>query len=238
MEKSLEFSENGSKLINAENIVKQYPSRVIRRDLLIAKGLGEGMPNEKYYILLNRYKSFFEQFLKEQLPLEEIDQNMKESKLDFRPVKKKDQDFYQRTSGMGLTYIYLRNNLYVEKLMEDELSFLEEHEEYVAEVEKFLSETCERVMNPYDKAQMMFYGPKNGNFLHSSDEIVLGIRYAEFDTELEDEAFTENFLKKQLIISRLSHVVDVYGQQKLGKKVSLIQYNEVSIMQRYEGPDY
>ena len=211
-----------STLIGAENVGRRNPVRVIRHDYPVANG--------QYDTLLNRYKSFFERFLKEQLSLELIDRNLKESELDFRPVKGEDQDYYQRTSGMGLTYIYLRNNLYVEKLTEDELRFLKEHEEYGTEVEKFISETCERVVNPYDKAQMVFFGPENKAFLHSSDEIVLGIRYAEFDTDLENEDFTDNFLKKQTIISRLCLVVNVYGLQKLEKKVSMIQYNEVSIL--------
>ena len=209
---------------------KTTTNKVIRQGFPMAKGLGEAAPDERYYKLQDRYKRFFEQFLIEQLFLDAVDQSLKKHELDFRPVKEKDQDYYQRTSGMGLTYIYLRNNLYIEKLTEAELHFLEEHSEYGTDVEQFVSETCERVVNPYDDVRMVFYGPESGHFLFSSDEIVLGIRYAEFDSELKDETFTKNFLQKQQIISRVSHLVTVLGLKKLEKKVSLIQYNEASIM--------
>ena len=63
--------------ISIENIEKEYPSNLINYDLLKEKGLGEDKPNEKYFELLNKYKNFFESYLKEKLPLEHIDNNMR-----------------------------------------------------------------------------------------------------------------------------------------------------------------
>ena len=112
--------------INAKNIRKQRPKDLIRYELLSQKGLGGGkQPNQRYFTLINKYKGFFELYLKETLPLELIDQNARESELGFKPIKEEDMDFYQRTSGMGLTYLYLRNNLYIEKLSASNLQLLE-----------------------------------------------------------------------------------------------------------------
>lgn len=223
--------------ISIENIEKEYPSNLINYDLLKEKGLGEKDPNEKYFELLNKYKSFFEDYLKEKLPLLQIDNNMKESELAFKPIEETNMDFYQITSSMGLKYVYLRNNLYIEKLNSADIEFLDSKEEYNDETREFISRTFKDVINPYDDSKVIFYGPENGQFLCNSNDVVLGIRYDEFNTELEDKAFQENFIEKQRIISQLITVLSVYGLQQLGVNVKLIQYNEVSIMKKY-GDEY
>lgn len=223
--------------ISIENIEKQYPSNLINYDLLKEKGLGEDKPNEKYFELLNKYKNFFESYLKEKLPLEHIDNNMSESELNFKPIEEKDMDFYQITSNMGFKYIYLRNNLYVEKLSKEDMDFLSTAKEYNDEVRDFISRTFKDLINPYNDSTTIFYGPENGQFMSNSNDLVLGIRYDEFNTELEDKAFQENFIEKQRIISQLITVLSVYGLKELGINVNLIQYNEVSIMRKY-GDEY
>ena len=75
---------------------------------------------------------------------------------------------------------------------------------------------------------MLFYGPENGNFLVDSASIVIGIRHNEFDVELENEEFKENFLEKQNIIAQVSLVVSICGIQALDIPVLMIQYNEFS----------
>ena len=220
--------------INAKNIKKQHPKGLIRYELLSQKGLGVGkQPNQRYFTLMNKYKGFFELYLKETLPLELIDQNTRESELGFKPIKEEDMDFYQRTSGMGLKYLYLRNNLYVEKLSASELQLLEGFTGYGDETKAFIAKTFLKVINPFDESRIVFYGPENQNFLCYSDEVVLGIRYDEFNTELEDEQFAQNFLEKQTIISQISTVMSIVGLETLGTNLRFIQYNELSIIEKY-----
>ena len=61
-----------------------------------------------------------------------------------------------------------------------------------------------------------------------SASIIIGIRHNEFDVGLENEAFKENFLKKQEIISQLSLVISVIGMKQFDIPVLMIQYNEFS----------
>lgn len=215
--------------INEDNYRKQLPF-VQNIELLKQKGLGKEKPNQRYFELTNKYKRLLENYLLKHLPLEQIDTNMRKDDLGFIPIETPDMDFYQATSGMGLNYIYLRNNLYIEKLSEEALTVLESMKNGEEEAEHFIKQTMKEVVYPYNEDNhMLFYGPENGNFLVDSASIVIGIRHNEFDVELEDEEFKENFLEKQNIIAQVSLVVSICGIQALDIPVVMIQYNEFSV---------
>ena len=220
--------------ITKENIGKQYPI-IDNSELMLKKGFDN---DNKYFELLNLYKSFFETYLKEKLPLQLIDDNMKESELKFEPIKEEDMDFYQITSTMGLSYIYLRNNLYIEKLSEEDIKFLESHKEYNDEVKEFIARTYVSVINPYndDENLIIFYGPESSKHLCNSKDVVLGIRYNEFyENGLSDDEFQNNFLEQLGIIAQVSTVLEVASPNELGSSLRCIQYNELSIMEKYKG---
>lgn len=219
--------------ITKENIEKEYPNNLRNNNLIKKRGL-----ENKYFDLLNKYNKFLTSFLKEKLPLEQIDENMGKSELDFVRIEENDMDFYQITSTIELNYIYLRNNIYIEKLNDDDIKYLEKKKEYDEEVSTFINRTFKNVINPYNDSKMTFYGPENRNFMCDSDELVLGIRYDEFNTKLEDEEFKENFLKKQEIISQLTLVLGIVALQELNCNINVIQYNEISIMNKYKENDY
>ena len=221
------------KKITSKNLNSEFLN-LINFDLVREKGLGTETLNEKYFEILNKYKSFFETYLKENLPLDYIDQNMKESELDFRPIKDSKKDFYQMTSTMNLTYIYLRNNLYIEKLSKEELQLLDSETEYNDKVKDFIKNTYKKVINPYDDSKIVFYGPENGQFIGNSNDIVLGIRYDEFESELDGNEFRDNFLAKQKIISQLNTLLNIVALKDLGSNLICRQYNEVSIMEKYK----
>ena len=134
--------------INEDNFRNQLPF-VLNIELLKQKGLGEEKPNQRYFALTNKYKRLLENYLLKYLPLEQIDTNMRKDDLGFVPIKTPDLDFYQATSGMGLNYIYLRNNLYIEKLSEEALAALESMKNE-AEAELFIKQTLKDVVYPYE----------------------------------------------------------------------------------------
>ena len=181
-------------------------------------------------MLADRYKHLFERLLMDKLPFEHIDQNMLKSNLNFRTIQKSNMDRYQKSSGMGLSYLYLRNDLYIELLAWYDLDYLDKATDYNLEAAEFIQSTFRRVIDPFDEPTPIFYGPETRQFLCDSDSIVLGVRYDEFNTELEDEEFKRNFLEKQRILSQLSTVLEVYAKQTLGAKLRFIQYNEASVM--------
>ena len=91
------------------------------------KGLtgGNGF-SEKYLELQMVYKCGFMQYLSDMLMLEEYEKEMAESPLGFLPCPENEQSVYQKYGMTGFKYIYLRNNLYIEKLERDDLQILGE----------------------------------------------------------------------------------------------------------------
>lgn len=224
-------------MITKDNIELVYP-QIINNDLLVQKGFKIDDENNEYFKLINKYKKLFEEYLKEKLPLELIDDNMKKSDLKFVPIKKEDMDFYQITSTMNLNYIYLRNNLYIEKLSKEDLEYLSKKENLDDDAKEFIKRTYQTVINPYenDEKRIIFYGPENGKHLCDSTDVVLGIRYNEFEVNgMSDEEFQKNFLEQLRLIAQVSTLLEIASPNELGSEVKVIQYNELSIMKKYNG---
>lgn len=222
-------------MITKENIEYEYPQER-NNDLLEEKGFKIDDGDNEYFKLLNNYKKLFENYLKEKLPLQLIDDNMKKSDLKFVPIKEEDMDFYQISSTMGLDYIYLRNNLYIEKLNKEDLELLSTLETYDDKAKDFINRTYLTVINPYenDEKRIMFYGPENGKHLCDSTDVVLGIRYDEFEPNgMGDEEFQKNFLEQLRLIAQVSTLLEIASPNELGSNVKVIQYNELSIMKTY-----
>ena len=222
-------------MITKENIEYEYPQER-NNDLLEEKGFKIDDGDNEYFKLLNNYKKLFENYLKEKLPLQLIDDNMKKSDLKFVPIKEEDMDFYQISSTMGLDYIYLRNNLYIEKLNKEDLELLSTLETYDDKAKDFINRTYLTVINPYenDEKRIMFYGPENGKHLCDSTDVVLGIRYDEFEPNgMSDEEFQKNFLEQLRLIAHVSTLLEIASPNELGSNVKVIQYNELSIMKTY-----
>ena len=83
--------------------------------------------NEKYLYLQALYRANLESYLLEVLDLQETDEFLKSSELEFVTKKEEEKDVYERYSTMDLTFIYLRNNLHIEYLTKEEIALLEKH---------------------------------------------------------------------------------------------------------------
>ncbi|GFI42885.1 hypothetical protein IMSAGC018_00549 [Lachnospiraceae bacterium] len=129
-------------------------------ELCSEKGLidEKGRLSRRYLYLQAVYRANLEAYLLETLDIKELDEKLRNSSLNFVCPKPENQDLYQRESSMGLRYICLRNNLYIEYLDKRQLNILEHHlirgrevvtEELKALVKETYGEVI-RVRNPRD----------------------------------------------------------------------------------------
>lgn len=81
--------------------------------------------SDKYLTLQMSYKSGLMKYLTDILMLDEYEKWIKENPLRFIPCTAKEQSVYQKYSMTNFNYIYLRNNLYIEKLELEEIEILE-----------------------------------------------------------------------------------------------------------------
>jgi hypothetical protein len=96
-------------------------------DINLAEALGlvtDGVFSREYLNMKALYRKALEQYLAERLNLAEFDEMLANSELDFVPVPQERVDFYQRYSTFGFQFIYLRNNLPIERLSPRDLDIL------------------------------------------------------------------------------------------------------------------
>lgn len=229
--------------IDSRNILLQWPFKY-DMGLMKEKGLAaENGGNEKFIKVTNNYKVLFEKYLLSKTSLKTFDDNLANSKLKFEPLNKENMDYYQRTSTMNLKYFYLRNNLNVEKLTNEELEYLESldynnlilNEKAIGVIEN----TFKRVINPtniedVDSKTILCYGPDIERFSANICDLVFGVRFDEFNpVGLDGDAWLDNsFFQMQFLLKTMKELEETLSNE-LGLTVKTIQYNEFNIHDNY-----
>lgn len=117
----------GSLMVPAEEEVTGNNGFIYRynHELMREKGLAEGDGISRYYLCLQAlYRANLDAYLLETLNLGELDGELLESGLGFESPGPEEKNLYERESAMGLKFIYLRNNLYIEYLDDKPLESL------------------------------------------------------------------------------------------------------------------
>ena len=131
------------------NHLKKIILGILCISLLIMPGFqspeGEAMSAEELY----RYG--FERILVNQLGLAQFDEELKEQ--GYIPLPEEEQSDKQKQQNMGLSYIYLYNDFYFDRLTDEDRKALEEckltdEEEIPAELEKIVLDTYRQVISP------------------------------------------------------------------------------------------
>lgn len=188
---------------------------------------------DNYLKLYEIYSNLLVQYFIKHYELKKYDDMLFGNSRKFEKVKEEDMDLYQYLSSEYLNYIYLRNNIYIERLSNEEMLFLSKITDYTLneENEKFIENTYSKLIveSDLENSNSMF-GPDNSRFIKKSDSVVFGIRYNRFNLKeneeeqkwLKDDDRRENYLN--LFIPS----VELEFKRK-NKKTCLIRYNEFCI---------
>lgn len=79
---------------------------------------------DKYLKLQALYKKTLGELLVAVLELDSFDNELASNELEFIEVPDKEKGFYQKYDTLGLKYIYLRNNIHIEKLSIEDVKIL------------------------------------------------------------------------------------------------------------------
>ena len=128
--------------------------------------------------IYNIYRRFYTEYLIKKLRLLDYDKLLQELN-----IENNDLDFYKRYSSDYLKYIFIRNNLYVSKLTEEEKEYLlrNENSDLNEEIESFIERTYKRVINGFGDNDYCFYGKQIKTYAAKSDMIVIGIYDDKYD---------------------------------------------------------
>mgnify|MGYP004665841841 CR=1 FL=1 len=188
---------------------------------------------ENYLRLYEVYNNLLIQYLIKYYNLKEFDDVLSKDKRNFEKVNTNDMDIYQYLSSEYLNYIYLRNNIYIERLSDEELLYLSKITDHSLnkENEEFIKNTYLKVITESNNnnATTMF-GPDNLKFIKRSNWIVFGIRYNRFnlkDKSKEDEWIIQDD-EREKFISMLLPMIEMRLKEKQ-PNTCIIGYNEFCI---------
>lgn len=188
---------------------------------------------ENYLRLYEIYSNLLIQYFIKYYNLKEFDDVLSKDKRNFEKVSTCDMDIYQYLSSEYLNYIYLRNNIYIERLSNEELLYLSKIKDYSLnkENEEFIRNTYLRVIvESNNKNAVTMFGPDNLKFIKRSNWVVFGIRYNRFN--LKDRSKEQEWLKqdeeREKFISMLISIAKMQFK-KINPNTSIIRYNEFCI---------
>lgn len=110
--------------IFTEETIRQCRPYTFSEDAAAALGLaGDGAFTDEYFRLQAFYGAALWSFLSAQADFEAVDQGIAESDMRIIP-RTRYQTVYQQAQAYGLKYLYLRNNLMIEHLTQEQLASL------------------------------------------------------------------------------------------------------------------
>ena len=222
-----------------DEIIKENV-QVSDMDLLTSKGLYDNNDyTEKFYKLYVIYHTLLDKYLVRKFSLDKYDKSFDTSGLNFIPVKEENMDYYQYISQMNLNYIYLRNDIYVEKLSEEDMNtFLSVTEDFLNNPSEKLFGLIEKtyrdvinISNDPEAESMSKYGPDNDEYWFPSNELVFGFRHDDFaDNGYGDGADWEENNNRQLVFINM-FLDDIHKSSAEIEKgpVNFVWYNDFTI---------
>jgi len=221
--------------LELEDLKKSFPNKPDINNEIIK--------NENYIKLYNIYRNFFSQYFIKVLNLKNKDNIIKESNLDFKKINSKDMDMYQYFTKEELDYIYLRNNIYIEKLNSEELDFLNKYITYDdlkldEQIERFIKNTFEKVIfediTGDNKIAYISYGTDSFKYYLKNNSLVIGLREDTFfKGELTDKEWFEQHKKKNEFLNVfINNMESEFRIMNIDIPIRVLVYSEYSVKKR------
>ena len=202
-------------------------------ELAKQKGLIIDNNKELYNRLENIYKAIFERYLNDNIDLKKYDEEILNSGYYFGvPNPTKDQLISGLGEYLGLKYIYLLNNFFIEKLEKEDIDILKaciEKNVIGIEAYEMVKKTYKEVIrNNYLKGKyereryQVCYGYALPNNFAYNDDIVLKIYYSKNTKKLEDKEFIENLRNQKKILESIKERIIEEIKSKLNDTTTVI----------------
>ena len=215
-------------LINEEDLLLERPNLQEECHIVNDSDL------DNYIRLYNIYNRFLIQYIMKRFWLIDIDKEMEKHNGEFIEVPYDEKDLYQKSASGYLKYLYLRNNLYIERLTNEEKEYLiklqnQNIDNIDENIEKFIEQTYLKVIleNPKENNVFTNYGPNNKKFMAPTNAIVIGIRVEEFESlsgnnmELYMKIISDLQMTKKFLETKVERTFNI--------PFSVLKYDEYSV---------
>lgn len=189
----------------------------MNKELALKKALIFNNDNKIYKTLEEIYKYLFEVYIMSKINLKLYDEEIKNSGYYFGKTNLKDK---QMISGLkeylGLDYICVLNNFFIEKLEKEDIELLkkclmQQKLEVTNELLMMVQRTYKDIIKKNylkgeytDKKYKVCYGVAIPSNFANNDALVLKIYYSKNTKQLNDEEFIDNIKKQKEFIEKLS----------------------------------
>lgn len=192
-----------------------------------------------YLKLYSTYSCLLTQYLMNKLTLKECDNVLSNYKIDFPTVSERNMDIYQYLSSNFLKYFYIRNNIYLERLSQEDKQYLNniytnEDFELTKEKENYIERTYLNIITEEQNATNHYinYGPDSSEYYKPSNAIIIGVRFDEYFNSMAED-WPQKHLEQLEIINDLIEIIEKTAKKlNLPVKVCVINYNDFSIKKR------
>ena len=187
-----------------------------------------------YLELYNAYRELLTNYLIDKMNLTKYDKKITESKLNFTIVEKEKMDIYQYFSANQLNYFYIRNNIYIEKLVNEDKEFLLDkiqNNNYNIDnrTKKFLERTYKKVIMEdvleNGKECITLYGPDSSKFMAKNNNIIIGFRFDDFYNMRERKNFAKEYKEQLMFIKNIINEM----KAEYDYDVTIIEYNDFCV---------
>lgn len=179
---------------------------------------------EKNILLYSCYSFLLIDYLCDICKLDEYDSFLSNSENEYLKVEENEQDVYQYFCNKRLNYFYVRNNLFIENLNEEEISFLSDKAYnylYDDASKLFVEKTFKKIIeNKSSASDNVFCGNLNSKFLVPKNTLVLGLRYVYNKNNL-------SYIYEE--IGKLTDVLEHSFSNRLNVSTQIIKYDDSSI---------
>lgn len=193
---------------------------------------------QMYLTLYSTYAYFFTKYLIKKLNLQYYDQELKSSSLNFVKVKEKQLDIYKFLSYNSLDYLYIRNNIYIERLSKENkivllTRFKSNNLELDLQMENLIETTYKELIFEdvlHNKAiYQVNRNPSNEQYKAPNNALILGIRYDELALTTNTNEEWNLIHEKQIqTIKELITRIKLNEKTKLDIPLVIFQYNDYS----------
>lgn len=189
---------------------------------------------EEYVILKKTYKQLFEIYLQNKIDLKLYDNKIKNSDLDFgKGYPTKSNLINDLGEYLGLDYIYIINDFFIEKLSINDLNELRkvyQEKKYNINTIKMIEKTYKEVLNnnfvngkyvnePFNRC----YGPVIPKNFALSDSLVIKIIFGKNTKQYDDEEYLVNAKAKTNFLNILCNDLKKEIEENLEIKVTILR---------------
>lgn len=220
-------------LIDFKNVIANNDINLLKEKNLIYNDFF----SLKYANIYSKYRFGLESYLNKLFNIDKLDYELLNSKILYDFVNEKDKDFYQKFSS--LNYVYLRNNLYIERLSVDDLEKI-----YLLDAKNTndINILIEIVKRTYlmvitekvdDNENTLVNFSRNGDdmtMMAKNKTIVYGVRYDEFsNNEKLGDKWLDNFFNQHEYLNALIDNTKSDILETTGMSVNFVFYNQYNV---------